>query len=92
MIIIRTRTIGLTAAAAALGVFALAAPVLAQEKKPETPKKAVVATCNSLKVQSACEARSDCNWVGEAKDPKGKVTKRAYCRANPKPKKDAKKG
>jgi hypothetical protein len=41
-----------------------------------------------LKELSACEARSDCNWVNESKDAKtGKVKKKAYCRAKPAPKK-----
>ncbi|RTL72547.1 MAG: hypothetical protein EKK41_03995 [Hyphomicrobiales bacterium] len=86
MTILTARFWGTAAAAAAFAV--LASTAQAQEKKVDTKtatKKPPA--CNSLKVQTGCEARSDCNWVGEVKDGKGKVTKKAYCRANPTPKK-----
>jgi len=61
----------------------------AQEKKAPAKKPAA---CNTLKDETACKARDDCNWVAESKDDKGKVKRKAYCRANPTPKKgDAKK-
>lgn len=88
------RYLGISAATAALALFAYGAQ--AQEKKaaPTPAPKAAEkkAACNSLKVQAGCEARTDCNWVAESKDDKGKVKKKAYCRANPTAKKaDAKK-
>jgi hypothetical protein len=82
------RYLGLSTAAAALALFAYGAQ--AQEKKAApapAPKAEKKAACNTLKAQAGCEARTDCNWVGEAKDAKGKVTKKAYCRANPTAKK-----
>ncbi len=80
------RIFGATAAALAVALFAFSAQ--AQDKGTKTaPKAEKKAACNSLKAETACSARSDCNWVGEAKDSKGKVTKKAYCRANPTPKK-----
>lgn len=85
MTILTGRFLGTTLATAALALFAFGAQ--AQEKKADPKVPAKKAACNSLKVQTACEARSDCNWVGEVKDAKGKITKKAYCRANPTPKK-----
>ena len=80
------RLLGVSAATVALALFAYGAQ--AQEKKMEPPKTAPKTekkqvACNTLKTQQPCEARSDCNWVGETKNDKGKVTKKAYCRANP---------
>jgi hypothetical protein len=49
------------------------------------------AACKTLKAQAGCEERSDCSWVGESKDAKGKVKAKAYCRAKPKEKAPAKK-
>lgn len=78
------RSFGTTMIAAAIAVFAFGAQ--AQDKKVDPPKAAKtekkVAACKTLK-QEACDGRSDCNWVAEAKDDKGKVKKKAYCRGNP---------
>ena len=91
-----SRYLGISAAAAAVALFAYGAQ--AQEKKTapapaaKTEKTEKKAACNSLKVQTGCEARTDCNWVAESKDDKGKVKKKAYCRSNPTAKKaDSKK-
>ncbi len=80
------RYLGMTAAGAAVMLFAFGAQ--AQEKKVDTPKPAAktekkAAACNTLKTQAPCETRTACNWECEAKDDKGKVTKKAYCRGNP---------
>ena len=48
------------------------------------PKAAAPAKCNTIKQQAGCEGRTDCSWVGESKDAKGKVKAKAYCRAKPK--------
>jgi hypothetical protein len=54
----------------------------AQEKAAPAKK---VAACKTIKQQADCEARTtDCTWVGESKDAKGKVKAKAYCRAKPK--------
>jgi hypothetical protein len=76
------RGIGLAATAALIAVVSYGAS--AQEKKAPAKKPS---TCN-LKDEGACRARNDCNWVEESKDAKGKVKRKAYCRANPTPKKD----
>ena len=84
------KTLGISAVAAAFAVIGYAAQVQAQATKKEEPKAAAKAApkkppaCNTLKQEAACTAREDCSWVGEAKDKKGKVTKKAYCRAKPK--------
>ena len=72
----------LSAAALVLSAFAYGG-VSAAEKKKEAAK--APAACNSLKDESACEAREDCTWVAAVKDAKtGKEKRRAYCRAKPK--------
>ena len=77
----------LRATAAVIAVLSYGAS--AQEKKAPAKKPPA---CNTLKDEAACTARNDCNWVAESKDAKGKVKRKAYCRANPTPKKgDAKK-
>jgi hypothetical protein len=84
------KTLGISAAAAMLALFAYGAS--AQEKKMDPPKKAEVAkkpaappACKTIKAQAGCEARAaDCTWVAESKDDKGKVKAKAYCRAKPK--------
>lgn len=83
--------LGVLAAAGAIAMFGIAAD--AQQKAPEKAAPKVVAKkpppppkCNSLKDEAACKARDDCNWVGAVMDKAGKkVTRKAYCRANPKP-------
>ena len=77
------RGTGLVATAALIAVVSYGAS--AQEKKAPAKKPS---TCNALKDEGACRARNDCNWVEESKDAKGKVKRKAYCRANPTPKKD----
>jgi anti-sigma-K factor RskA len=76
------RSLSIAATVAIVGAFAFDAS--AQDKK--APAKQPPA-CNSLKDESACKARNDCNWVSESKDAKGKVKRKAYCRSNPTPKK-----
>ena len=78
---------GIAAAAAALTVFGYAAQAQApkkEEPKVAAKKPAPPPKCNTLKAQAACEARTDCTWVAESKDAKGKVKAKAYCRAKPK--------
>jgi hypothetical protein len=76
------KTVGMAAAALlAASIFGASA----QEKKAAPAKKAPA--CNALKAEADCTARSDCNWVAESKDAKGKVKRKAYCRANPTAKK-----
>ena len=78
--------LGISAAAAALALFAYGAQ--AQQKAPEkaapTPKAAAQPKCKTIKQQAGCEGRTDCSWVAESKDAKGKVKAKAYCRAKPK--------
>ncbi|MDX2202484.1 MAG: hypothetical protein NW223_07030 [Hyphomicrobiaceae bacterium] len=85
MTILSSRLLGMTVAAAALALFAVGAE--AQEKKADVKAAKKPAVCNSLKDQTACDARSDCSWVAESKDAKGKIKRKAYCRAKPAPKK-----
>ena len=75
------KTLGISAATAALALFAYAAQ--AQAPKPKQPAKKPPA-CNSLKDEAACKARDDCTWVAETKDKSGKVKRKGYCRAKPK--------
>ena len=74
---------------AALALVLLGGGVQAQAPKATTAKKP--AACKTLKAQAGCEERSDCSWVAESKDAKGKVKAKAYCRAKPKEKAPAKK-
>jgi hypothetical protein len=84
------KTLGISAAAALLAMFAYGAS--AQEKKAEPAKKEAAAkkppappACKTIKAQAGCEGRAaDCTWVAESKDDKGKVKAKAYCRAKPK--------
>ena len=66
------RGIGLAATAAVIAVVSYGAS--AQEK--DAPAKKPPA-CNTLKDETACKARNDCNWVAESKDAKGKVKRKA---------------
>ncbi len=79
-----TTGLGISAAAVALALFAMAAQ--AQQKAPDkaAPKAAAQPKCNTIKQQPGCEGRTDCSWVAESKDAKGKVKAKAYCRAKPK--------
>ena len=79
---------------AALALVLLGGGVQAQAPKADTTPKATAKkapACKTLKAQAGCEERSDCSWVGESKDAKGKVKAKAYCRAKPKEKAPAKK-
>ena len=86
---------GLGLSGAALALVLLGGGVQAQAPKADTTPKATTAkkppACKTLKAQAGCEERSDCSWVGESKDAKGKVKAKAYCRAKPKEKAPAKK-
>ena len=59
------KTLGISAATAALAFFAYGAA--AQEKKMAPAKKP--AACTTLKDDAACKARDDCSWT----EPKGKA-------------------
>lgn len=86
------RGLGVAVAAATLVLGAYG--VQAQAPKKETAKAAEKkpATCNSLKDETACKARADCEWVSAVVDAKTKKEKRkAYCRSKPKPKAPVKK-
>ena len=85
---------GLGLSGAALALVLLGGGVQAQAPKADTTKAMTAkkpAACKTLKAQAGCEERSDCSWVGESKDAKGKVKAKAYCRAKPKEKAPAKK-
>ncbi len=42
------------------------------------------AACSTLKDETACGARTDCNWVAAVTDSKtGKEKRKAYCRRAP---------
>jgi hypothetical protein len=68
------KTLGISAATAALAFFAYGAS--AQEKKAAPAKKP--AACTTLKDDAACKARDDCSWT----EPKGKA--KGSCKAKPK--------
>ena len=70
------KTLGISAATAALAFFAYGAA--AQEKKMAPAKKP--AACTTLKDDAACKARDDCSWT----EPKGKA--KGACKAKPKAK------
>jgi hypothetical protein len=76
------RAIGVAAMTAVVAAFSYGAS--AQEKKAPAKKPPA---CNSVKDEGACRARNDCDWVAEKKDDKGKVKRKAYCRASPAAKK-----
>ena len=78
---------GLGLSGAALAFVLLGGGVQAQAPKADTTKAMTAkkpAACKTLKAQAGCEERSDCSWVGESKDAKGKVKAKAYCRSKPK--------
>jgi hypothetical protein len=75
--LLKSLSIGVTGVAIATFGYGAAA----QDKKAPAKKPPA---CNTLKGDVACKARSDCNWVAESKDAKGKVKAKAYCRSNPK--------
>jgi hypothetical protein len=83
-----TRGLGFSGAALALLLLGLSAQ--AQTPKTDAPPKTTAtkakkpAACKTVKAQAGCEERTDCSWVGESKDAKGKVKAKAYCRAKPK--------
>jgi hypothetical protein len=73
-----------------LGVLGVAAVVLlaasfgnvSAETAPKPP------ACTTLKEESACKARKDCQWVAAVVDSKtGKEKRKAYCRKAPAKKK-----
>lgn len=73
-----------------LGVLGVAAVVLlaasfgnvSAETAPKPP------ACTTLKKESACKAREDCQWVAAVVDSKtGKEKRKAYCRKAPAKKK-----
>ncbi|MET0924219.1 MAG: hypothetical protein ABWY47_13865 [Xanthobacteraceae bacterium] len=73
-----------------LGVLGIAAVVLlaasfgnvSAETAPKPP------ACTTLKEESACKAREDCQWVAAVVDSKtGKEKRKAYCRKAPAKKK-----
>ena len=73
-----------------LGVLGVSAVVLlaasfgnvSAETAPKPP------ACTTLKEESACKAREDCQWVAAVVDSKtGKEKRKAYCRKAPAKKK-----
>jgi hypothetical protein len=78
---------GLSVATVALALFAVGAAAQDKAATP-TPKVATkTATCNSLKAETDCKARTDCEWVSASVDSKTqKVKRKAYCKSKPKPK------
>jgi hypothetical protein len=73
-----------------LGILGVAAVVLlaasfgnvSAETAPKPP------ACTTLKEESACKARDDCQWVAAVVDSKtGKEKRKAYCRKAPAKKK-----
>jgi len=73
---------GLLVGTVAAAIAGLTFGASAQDKS--APAKRPPA-CSTMKDENACKARTDCNWVAETKNAKGKVTRRAYCRSNPAP-------
>ena len=74
-----------------LGVLGVAAVVMlaasfgnvSAETAPKPP------ACTTLKEESACKAREDCQWVAAVVDSKtGKEKRKAYCRRAPAKKKE----
>lgn len=85
------RYLGISAATAALALFAYGAQAQTPPPKKEAAPKAAPAkkppACNSLKEEAACKARDDCEFMSASVDAKTKkVKKKAYCRTKPKPK------
>ena len=82
------KTLGISAAAALVAMFAYGASAQDAAKKMDPPKKEAAAkkppACKTVKAQATCEGRDDCSWVAESKDDKGKVKAKAYCRSKPK--------
>ena len=77
-----TKGFGLSAATLGLLLLGYGAQAQAPGMKEPAPKVAAKkqAACKAVKAQAGCEERSDCQWVGESKDAKGKVKAKAYCR------------
>jgi hypothetical protein len=86
------KSLGISAAAAAVALFGYAAQVQAQAGKKEEPKAAAKKepakkpppACGTLKTEAACKAREDCNWTPEGVDAKTKKKTKAACKAKPK--------
>jgi hypothetical protein len=81
------RGLGLSGAALALVLLGFGAAAQTTPKTDTAPKAAAAKkqpACKTVKAQAGCEERSDCSWVGESKDAKGKVKAKAYCRSKPK--------
>lgn len=86
------KSLGISAAAAALAVFGYTAQVQAQAGKKEEPKAAAKKepakkpppACGTLKAEPACTAREDCAWTPEGVDAKTKKKTKAACKAKPK--------
>jgi hypothetical protein len=69
----------------ALALFAYGASAQTPAKKDAAPKPKPPAACNTLKQQTGCEARTDCQWIAAVVNEKTKKqTKAAYCRSKPK--------
>lgn len=71
--------------AATLAVLLIGYGVQAQAPatKEAAPKAAAAKkqpACKTVKAQATCEGRTECQWVAESKDAKGKVKAKAYCR------------
>ena len=71
-----------------LGILSVAAAVLLAASfayvSAETAKAPKPPACNSLKEETACKGRDDCQWVAAVVDSKtGKEKRKAYCRRKP---------
>ena len=54
----------------------------------ETAKAPKPPACKTIKEETGCRARDDCQWVAAVVDTKtGKEKRKAYCRSAPVPKK-----
>jgi hypothetical protein len=78
-----TKGLGLTAVTLAVLLIGYGVQAQAPATKEAAPKAAPAkkqAACKTVKGQATCEGRTDCQWVGESMDAKGKVKAKAYCR------------
>jgi hypothetical protein len=75
-------TLGVLGVAAAVVLLAASFGNVSAETAPKPP------ACTTLKEESACKAREDCQWVAAVVDSKtGKEKRKAYCRKAPAKKK-----
>lgn len=82
---VRTNLLGVSLAAAAIALFAVAAE--AQQKAPEkAPAAKAKSACNAITEEAACKANATCTWIAALMDKAtGKQKRKAYCKTKPKP-------